>query len=361
MVGRMRDGERVLARNWGSLALLPVVLAACGGSPGGFSGSGSFGPDSAAVGGAAGGSTISGPDVGIGGEPSGIAGAPNAPGGGLSCSPPLSNAPVFGPQSFNDLMPARAELYSWVSDDQAAAMRKGRAWLPSVASTDPVNGTLAVLMADTGAKGQVAQTLSASLATARVAWQGEDPGKNLLRIVLKPEAWVAVLERGSLEVLDMQNRRLAFADVAAAPERLGAIVHVHDSSEGGPSCNGDPGTGSVGYRQIIVGNLAMISEWSLATEQIQNHLMANITQLSEYLARTRSCPEQSQRLSWNEQVLCNWQLSVGPGTEPFAYQQALAVPSLDYYDAPPQLGALIDRLEQDLFELDPLIVTPGSP
>ena len=70
--------------------------------------------------------------------------------------------------------------------------------------------------------------------------------------------------------------------------------------------------------------------------------------------------------------MCGWQFDLPPEpvgaagtsasvTELSAYQRALAIPTADYFDAPPQLAALIDKLSGDVFEPDPLVVTPGSP
>jgi hypothetical protein len=307
----------------------------------------------------------------------GSSGIIGSPGNGVTCTVAHGSDPVFGAQTFSDLTPARPELFAWATDEQAAALRADQVLFPPNAHTDPVAATLQGLQGFTAngdMTGPVATILSASLGSARVAWpepwavrigpQGEDPGKNLIRIVLKPEAWVAVVENGTIEVLDMQNQRVQLADAAAAPERLGAIVHQRDAHEGGPQCMGkvaSAGAG-IGFREFIVSNLGMVQEWSLGTEQIRAHLRGNIDDLSKFLALTRSCPDQSEQLSWNQQVMCGWQLGVfDDANELLAYQQALASPTSDYFDAPPQLAALIDKLQGDLFEPDPLVVTPGSP
>jgi hypothetical protein len=363
------------AENWGAYACFVVGIAACGAPP---SESGSspaifVGPAEVA------GGAAFGPGVGpSAGGSAGIIGTGliGSPGHGVTCAVAEAGDPVFGPQAFSDLTPARPELFAWASDEQAAALRAGQVLFPANTQTDPIAATLQYMQGLTSngdATGQVATILNASLGSARVAWPepwavrigpgGEDPGKNLIRIVLKPEAWVAVIENGTIEVLDMQNQRIQLADAAAAPERFGAIVHQRDSFEGGPQCGNlaSPGMG-VGFREFIVSNLGMVQEWSLGTDQIRAHLQSNIDGLSSFLARTRSCPDQTGQQSWNEQVLCGWPTALDDtGNELFAYQKALASPTPDYFDAPPQLSALIDKLQGDLFEPDPLVVTPGSP
>jgi hypothetical protein len=372
MAGWTRDCGRKPAKNLGALAGLVFGSAACSAAPS-ESPPVFVGPDFEVAGGASIGPST-GPSEG------GAAGATGIDGGfgiGVTCTLPQVSDPVFGAQTFSDLTPARPELFAWATDEQAAALRKDQVLFPPSTHTDPVAATLQGLQGFTvngDMTGQVATILSASLGSARVAWpepwavrigpQGEDPGKNLIRIVLKPEAWVAVVENGTIEVLDMQNERVQLADAAAAPERLGAIVHQRDGHEGGPTCNVAavvPGT-SVGFREFLVSNLGMVQEWSLGTEQIRAHLESNIDDLSKFLARTRPCPNQTEQLSWNEQVVCSWRDTIlGDVSEMSVYQQALASPTSDYFDAPPQLSALIDKLQGDLFEPDPLVVTPGSP
>ena len=43
------------------------------------------------------------------------------------------------------------------------------------------------------------------------------------------------------------------------------------------------------------------------------------------------------------------------------YDEALAIPSPNYLPAPAQIATMIETLQGDLFEPDPLVVTPGSP
>jgi hypothetical protein len=360
------------AKNWGALAGLVFGIAACSAppsegepSPPLFVGSGTE---------VAGAGSI-GPSTGA--SEGGVAGGIDAvggPGQGVTCDAPQVSDAVFASQVLIDLTPARNELYSWTTDEQAAALRAGQVLFPPNARTNAIADTLQRLGADVNvdATATVAKSLSASLGSARSAWPepwalrigsgGEDSGSNLLRIVLKPDAWLAVVEEGSIEVVDMQNQHVELADAAAAPERLGAILHQRDGYEGGPQCNGQSGGTGVGFREFLVSNLGMVQEWSLGTEQINARLLDNIDQLSLFLARTRSCPDQNELQLWNQQVVCAWQIaSVGPMSELFAYQHALAIPTPDYFDAPPQLAELIDKLQGDLFEPDPLVVTPGSP
>jgi hypothetical protein len=301
----------------------------------------------------------------------------------VTCATADVDHPVFGAQVFSDLTAARLELFSWTTDEQALALRAnpellfGQNQRPGFTIMP-----LELLTQDSDpALAQVAKLVQASLATGRFAWpdpwavrvgpEGEDSGAQLLRIVLKPEAWVAVVKGNDIEILDMNNQRVQLADAAAAPERFGAVFHERDAVDGGPACDGmlsdvsaSPSNGGFarGYREFIVSNPGMVAEWSLGTQQIKDRLGSNIAQLSEFLARTRSCPDQSSEQTWNQQILCGWEIPIQfPVNEQLAYQHALAIPTTDYYDAPAPLAAMIDKLQGDMFELDPLVVTPGSP
>jgi len=369
MVGSTWDCGRLHAGNWAALAFLPLALAACSASSSaGDSGVGGFGPDSSVADGFGGGAPSPGPPGAAG---FGSVTGPGAPGNG-ECIQLQTRSPVFAPQVFSDLLPARAELYSWATDEDAAEMRRNHALLPSLMPGDAIGTALLGLSGNGSAAAQVATILNATLATARSAWpepwavrvgpHGEDLGRNLLRIVLKPEAWVAVIEHGTVEVLNMQNERLSLSDTAAAPERFGAIFHAQDGDESGQGCGASPLAGNAFFREVLVGNLGMVQEWSLGTQQIHDHLLANVAQLSEFLARTRPCPDQTQPLAWGQQVVCNWQDGIPDiTTEQAAYQQAVAIATPDYFDAPAALGAMVDRLQGARLDLDPLLVTPGSP
>jgi hypothetical protein len=128
--------------------------------------------------------------------------------------------------------------------------------------------------------------------------------------------------------------------------------------ESGPICGSFQGGGN-GYREVIVGNEAMIEEWSLATADIRARLESDIAQLSQFLERIRVCPEGRDPRSWNLSVSCNWDFGTS-ATEFGAYEAALAMPSPLYLPAPAEIATLLDTLQGDLFDPDPLIVRPGG-
>jgi hypothetical protein len=323
--------------------------------------------------------------------PGGIAGGPSSGGqfgpstGGAvtgvggGCTPPaVTGKAVFAEQLFDSARVTRRELFSWTTDEQAAELRRdqvlfSRSERPGMGpgyafavfeqlaqdDTEPERAAVAKLLG--GELFEKARYAWAEPWATRMGWPGEDYGGNLLRIVLKPEAWVVVVKDATLFVFDLQNQLVPLADALANPSRLGAIFFQRGGFSGGPSCGGSFDFGSNGYREFIVGNLAMVEEWSLGTQQIRDRLAANVVQLSTFLERIRGCPVTRSPQQWNLSVVCSWDQPTAELSELAAYEHALAIPSDNYLAVPERIAAMIETLQADLFEPDPLLVKPGSP
>lgn len=301
---------------------------------------------------------------------------PSAP---VSCTvPALTGEPVFAQQVFYNSLVARREFFSWTTDEQAAELRRdqvlfSRSERPGLGPGYAFNVLAQIAQNDPESeRSRLASLLGGELfAKARYAWiepwatrmgwPDEDYGNNLVRIVLKPEAWVVLVARGGVTVVDQQNQPVSLADALANPTRLGAIFYQKDAFAGGPSCQGSFISGGNGYREFILGNLAMVEEWSIGTEQIRDRLRDNVAQLSNFLQRTRECPITSSAEQWNLTVVCHWDRGGVPTSELDAYELSLAIPSDNYLAVPERIAAMIDTLQGDLFEPDPLVVTPGRP
>jgi hypothetical protein len=381
---------------------------------------------------------------------------------GPGCVPANHANPVFASQAFNEETLFAREFYSWTSDEQALALRTDKELfsLAAPSSSEPFT-LLRNVGASIGGAAQLAQALGSAFGMGRLAWPepwptrmgwpGQASGGQLVRITLKPEAWLAIAAVGTVYVYDAERHVVATADALAHPERIGVIYF--DSSRASPDGCSD----GIGYRGFLLGNLAMVQEWSLGTQQIAARIQDNIAQLTQFLNDIRSCPVTSDAASWAQAVLCSWSEQPGedgaiatdassasggdgfngagtggmaaglggmpagtggmpagmgdsgeggvssaggssasgadgfgtggiagsipteigaagsgvdgrslvnPGTsgkDVFAYEQALATPSANYLAAPAQIAAIIEMLQGDLFEPDPLVVSPGSP
>jgi hypothetical protein len=193
----------------------------------------------------------------------------------------------------------------------------------------------------------------------RAGWPDETYGDQLVRIVLRPEAWLARYRSSTLDVVDMSNQPVPIADALAHPERLAGVFFVKDRATGGPRCGGSFQGGGDGYREFIIGNEAMVEEWSLGTAEIRARVESDIELLQTFFERVRPCPPSYDANSWNIDVVCGWS-GTPSGSELGAYQAALAIPSPGYIPSAVALVTLIETLQDSLFEPDPFVVTPSQ-
>lgn len=304
--------------------------------------------------------------------------APSSP----TCRLPETDAPVFAGRVVENDAPARRELFTWTTAEQAAEIRAGSvlmtrsereglgpgyamevlAELGATMPSDPLLADAAALAALlSGPAFEKARYAWSEPWATRVGWPGEDYGDQLVRLVLRPEAWLARYRAGQLDVVDMNNAPVTLADALAHPERLAGVYFVRDTSAGGPRCGGSFQGGADGYREFIIGNEAMIEEWSLGTSEIRARLESDIALLQAFFDRIRVCPSDQNGYAWNSDVVCAWD-NEPPTTysELGAYQAALAIPSLNYLPEIKALAALIEALDASLFEPDPFVVEPGQ-
>ncbi len=302
------------------------------------------------------------------------------------CEQPPTQAPLFGDSRLSNSSPARRELFTWTTVEQAAEIRAGAVLLtrtereglgpgyamdvlaeqvrqaPDLATAGAPSvesERTALLEWLTGPRFSKARYAWSEPWATRMGWPGETYGNQLVRILLRPEAWLARYVRGQLDVVDMRNANVPLADVLAHPERLAGVFFVKDVGAGGPSCGSFQG-GNNGYREFIIGNEGMIEEWSLGTSELRSRLQSDIAQLETFFARARACPEVRDPKSWNAEVVCSdWKVGFAEVNEIEAYEGALAMPSPGYLPAPGPLAELIETLKADLFEPSPYVVRPA--
>ena len=355
-----------------------VGSSSVAGAPGGIGAIGPSEPDFGSTG-------STGPSGAIGSrEPTGAMtggiGATGSTGGFGNFFDACIDAPLLSDASFAEQMVdskrvAHRELFSWITNAQAVSLRQERVLFGASDRADYPVRVFESIAQDSRApeRAELAKLLGGPLFKAgRSAWPepwairlgapGEEQGANLLRIVLKAEAWVVVVKAGDLRVYDLQNQPVSLTEALATPGRLGAIFYQKDAFAGGPLCDGAPILAGSGYREFMVGNLSMVEEWSLGTQAIRDRLTQNIARLSSFFERLRACPVTLSAAQWSQMAVCNWDRGrPTPVSEIFAYDQALATPSERYWAVPERIAALIETLKSDSFEIDPLVVTPGSP
>lgn len=331
----------------------------------------------------AGGGTIgAGGQVGLGAVPS-TGGVVSNPKGGTppverTCLRRSSDPPVFAPHTVSNYVPVAKVLYSWTIPEHVTELRRDRQLLIRSEQAGMGRGyafdVIAEIARDLPSSdvGELARRLSTDLFpkiryawphpwATRMGWPGEDYGNQLLRIVLKDEAWTARVLYRDIAVFDSAGVPVPLAMALATPERIGAIFFAKDGGSGGLACSGSfgPSPGAATYREFIVGNEAMVEEWSLGTDEILQELGSDIASVSAFLRLVRACPPVFPEFGLS--VACEWAATQSEFDEEVSsYLRALALPSEYYLPNVTQLAAIVDTLEGDLFEPDPLVVVPGQ-
>jgi hypothetical protein len=298
------------------------------------------------------------------------------------CQLANTGEPVFAARALRSAAPARRELFTWTTAEQVQELRAGSVLLTRTEREGLGPGYAMEVLAELAARGETSDPLEAdSRALARllsgpafskaryawsepwatrVGWPGESYGDKLVRLVLRPDAWLARYSSGNVDVVDMNNAPVAATEVLAHPERLAGVYFVRDGGAGGPRCGGSFRGGDDGYREFIIGNESMIEEWSLGTPEIRARIESDIALVKEFFDRVRPCPPNQEAHDWNLSVVCSWSYGAEPvPTELGAYQGALAMPSPGYFPQPSALVVLIEALQKSLFEPDPFVVEPG--
>jgi hypothetical protein len=280
--------------------------------------------------------------------------------------------PIFGAHTVNSNLPGRQELYALVNDSEAEALRAGAPLVPPaepMAVPDVVKMLDKILPTSTQLRRPVIEALKPRFGAVRRAWpnpwalrlvgQAGSEHMNLLRIVLRDEAWLARVTDGSIAVTATNNATVS-PDVAAAdPGRVAAIYYEvnerNSLTSGVDACE-------EGRREYVLGSDEMVQEWSLGTEDILARLEDDLTKLEEFFNVSRNCATADRGSSFRSHTVCTTWKSYLVNSEYTAYQWSLATPNELYKPSPQNLASLIEALQGDRFEADdPYVVAPDPP
>ncbi|MDB4990121.1 MAG: hypothetical protein JWN04_5299 [Myxococcaceae bacterium] len=272
---------------------------------------------------------------------------------------------------------ARRVLYSWTTAEQASELRSSGLLLTRSERSDGTRTTLSGALATlANANDPLAKLLvgpsfqkgrfgwPSAWATLR-GWPGESYGTTLLRIVLKPEAWLARLVNDRLEVVDLQNQPVTTDAASKSPERIAAVYYV-STGDGSTNaqCGSFLGCAPSAYREYFINNESMVEEWSLGTDVI----LAELERGRKLVAGVRAAAVAARaaygvpsECDISGAALCTWLDSpLYTWTEPAepAYLQALALTSAYYVPTIENMDALDQALRDALFVPDPFTHKP---
>jgi hypothetical protein len=291
-------------------------------------------------------------------------------GGALSTDCP--SEPLFVDQVVSRVGAQRI-FYSWTNEEQVAELRAGgelfsRSERPGLGRGLLFTELAAVAESEPSPVTQLAEALvNQVFAKARFAWTnpwatllgfpGETYGNQLLRIELKPDAWIARFDQGTLTVFNANSEEVPIETALATPERIGAIFY--QSRADAESCYvGSFARGGVGFREFALGNIDMVERWSLATPEIVERLQSDIDELQAFQAQV-AC--MSIGADWSTEVTCAWGGGLISAASALGnYDFALGLPSDLYRPSSENLEALVAALEVSMPTGEPLVVTPGE-
>lgn len=282
------------------------------------------------------------------------------------CTLEPGEAPVFAEQSFerSQLTTEQRSLYTWTTEEQIAELRDGGPLLSRTEREGLGPGAAYEYFAQASETDPVAALLSQErFARARHAWlnpwatrmgwPGESYGNQLIKIVLKPEAWLVKVIYGAFSVWDLSGNQLDAQQALDNPDRIGVVYFQKDAVLDGAQCGTFGSMGKHGFREYILNNPAMIESWSHGTTEILDRLKSDIALLEAFADRVPACPETRGLDQWSGDLICgefNWNANTQLG----AYEQALALTSEYYLPQPANLIALVETLKGDLFVPDAL-------
>jgi hypothetical protein len=277
---------------------------------------------------------------------------------------------VFTPgDAVDSLSIARNVLWAWTTDEELTALRAhpllleppdrdnaASAKMNSVidALADTGNALALVLTGGAFQKGRVAWTNV--WATLHV-WPGEAHGDRLLRIVLKPDALIVVLDGTTFSVVDMQDQPVAIEAVLGTPERIAAIYYVNRGESKPDTCSQAQRTCVSGaFREYFVDNEAMVQEWSFGTQAIRDELERSV-ELMQALRDGIGSGTDTDACEFSRAALCTWVGHRGFGTFG-TYVSGLVISSDAYALTPANMDTLQKGLSAARFDPDPFVHRP---
>jgi hypothetical protein len=243
---------------------------------------------------------------------------------------------------------SRDTLYTWTTSEQIRELQTGSDLLTRDES--PTSGSSyvdQVLHALAGKGDPLAVPLYTtpfakmrfawpSLWPTRGGWPDEQYGDQLVRITLKPQAWVAYLSTatGTFEIHDLRDGVVPLDRAVTSPERIAAIYFVSDA--GVPTASGIP-RALASFREYVLCNESMIASWEVGTARIADEVdraARLVDTITHWVETAKPVPSTPVPEAWRE---------AKPGAVG-SYHGALALDSAMYQLHPVTLRTLAAQL-----------------
>lgn len=267
-------------------------------------------------------------------------------------APPLD---ALRREAVDDLHHTAATLFTWTTREQLDGLRRGGALLTR--ATSPTGGAsvydrVVAYHAANGDRG-AAVLAAGRFRRARFAWTtpwptlrgwaGEAYGDQLVRVTLRPEAWVLRLWPWGhpVEARSLDGAVVPIDEVVAHPERVGAVYFVQDAGAMLGSMIGGEAVEAGRFREFVLPNEGMIASWEFGTPATSDALDASVALLTALRAWVAQCPPGAARGFPDANA---WRLADDGGLLRNAWSRALAIASPRYALDLPTLDALLAAL-----------------
>lgn len=282
-------------------------------------------------------------------------------------------SPVRDEDLVSDAHFARRTLFTWTTRAQIDELRRDRVLLTRAESAIHGASFFDQTMQARAASGDTLAALLRipSFRRARFAWanawatvrgwEGEHYGHSLVRVTLKPDAWVARFSTrtNAWTVHDLQDQPVAPSALELHPTRLAAVYFVHDVLRSPQDPMGtNYAQGGAPYREYVLCNESMIESWEIGTAAVQSEIDASITLARALANALRQRADRTAR--WPRESTARWRDPCGADPLLDGYLGAIAFLNERYAPSAINLDAVATELEGLARDLPALTHEPSA-
>lgn len=175
----------------------------------------------------------------------------------------------------------------------------------------------------------------------RMGWPGADYGDRLVRVELRPGAWIARFDPDGpgprWDVRDAAGEEVSDGAVRAEPWRVAAVYHQGR----GPGSDGAERV----WREYVLVSEPMIARWSVGDDATSRALARDRARLAVLADRLSALDAQAPPFeAWSRTLASRWRREAG-GELVSLYESALALGSESYLPEPARLFAIARALD----------------